>query len=228
MKPNYSDAGLWWKWVIATGAGLGLGLATWPLAMSGAGGIGLIGPLVGFPGLISAIAMGLVGLFQGLVLRPHLRRANWWFAATLVGWGVFFGLSYSGAFFFPYVRLGFGFITPFVNGDIYSGAEVGLVVGFFQWLVLRQTVKEASWWIAISTLGFGLSLPLAAGIGIYRTTLSSNIGYAANPYITLGESAAVGGILIGAVTGFGLIWLLHQRKDQDNVQAAPEPSDNPS
>jgi len=99
----------------------------------------------------------------------------------------------------------------FSRGDIYTGMTLGLVIGLFQWFVLRRHVPDASWWIAISGVGYGLGLPLAAGIGF--TQMASTFGAPTSfrsPYVVLSESAVVGGALVGAITGFGLLWLLRQ------------------
>jgi len=73
---------------------------------------------------------------------------------------------------------------------------LGSAMGLPQWLVLRQHLSKAGWWVLASALGM--------------------VGYlvgVANPASTLTEiilRVVIVGALSGAITGIALVWLLRQ------------------
>ena len=78
-----------------------------------------------------------------------------------------------------------GFDTDVLDWELALG---GAVTGILQWLVLRGQVSRAGWWVLASTVGWGLSM----------------VG-------NLSEAPClVGGVVLGAVTGVALVWLLRQ------------------
>ncbi len=89
------------------------------------------------------------------------------------------------------------------------GLAVGWVVGLFiagvmQWLVLRRHVSRAIWWL------LGSFVAWAAGVGVSL----------ALPWCTGPCSGAVFGIVVGAITGVVLVWLL--RRPGPEPRLAPE------
>ena len=75
-----------------------------------------------------------------LAIAPHLWL--WWTLATAI----------AGAIVGALEELGFQFIATIVF--------TGLLIGAAQWLVLRQYIPQAFWWIVVSTLGWTLGLVL--------------------------------------------------------------------
>jgi len=78
----------------------------------------------------------------------------------------------------------------------------GAVTGILQWLVLRGQVSRAGWWVLASTLGWGLGMSAAVALsrGVGASDTVSLVGM---------------GIVLGAVTGGALVWLLRQPKPED-------------
>jgi len=164
------------------------------LASSMGGLLGLAGGFaVGFAinGAVSGIASqsvfggiigASIGALQWVVLRRRLSRAAWWVVATTLGMGLGFAL----------VRV----VTPTVSevlggGPVYglvNGGLVGTLVGTLQWLVLRQHVCRAGWWVLASALGTGVSFALGQVVGQ----------------------------LVGvALTGTALVWILRQPAQEE-------------
>ena len=78
----------------------------------------------------------------GATERP--RAAGWrvwllWMLASAVGWGM------GGALIVP--------VSLAVDSVLVLAVSGGIVVGGLQWLVLRQQIVRAGWWIVGSTIG---------------------------------------------------------------------------
>jgi len=178
----------WFLWVLLTTVGWFLGhIIAFILVqiidevVSGSSVLGII--LKHF--MFGACLGSMVGLMQWLYLREHVSRAGWWVLASTAGLAVVVG--------------GFGFAedSNWTGADgMFEFAEVldwdlalgGAVTGILQWLVLRGQVSRAGWWVLASTVGWGLSM----------------VG-------NLSEAPClVGGVVLGAVTGVALVWLLRQ------------------
>jgi hypothetical protein len=99
-------------------------------------------------------ALGLVvGCLQYLLLRRHLPRMGWWIVATMVGWLLPFAV----------LRLGFATLSAALDANsMWSVAGVivliGGCIGLAQWLVLRQRVRHAAWWVPANVLGWGMAI----------------------------------------------------------------------
>lgn len=176
--------------------------------------------------LIWIVAGLSLGVVQWLVLRPHLRRAWQWIAASVAGWLVAFNIG----------SLVFGIMTDVLNGPGLSlfesavsanatvsglavlfivwlliGAAGGAVAGGVQWFVLRQYFPRSGWWVAANALGWGVGLGSSWFAVLATLTFivppSSNVAAG----ITVGTPLAlVGGALSGAITGYALIRILRQ------------------
>lgn len=210
QKP-YSDSGLWWQWLIATAAGLGIGLFLVIPEIQGNLSIRL--PFLPTVGLSSLLAMGLVGFFQALVIRSHFTTWRLWILATLVGWIGFLALSTYADYYFSLNFSAVSVYGPFVLGNPIMGIQLGSMVGVFQWLILIGKVEDASWWIPISAIAYAIGLPIAAQSDVERAIGSVRYG---NPLdirvlLTTGKAGVYCGIAVGAISGLGLIWLLHRR-----------------
>lgn len=115
-------------------------------------------------------------------------RVGWsfwlqWVAATSMGWAV-------GGVLLSACIGGFGDDI----GNIAGNAAVGLLAGVGQWLVLRQWLERAGWWVLASAGGF----LLAASMVVLQGPLGENLG---------GLIATIG---LGLVPGI-LQWLVLRR-----------------
>ena len=125
----------------------------------------------------------LAGFLQYLLLRRYLPRMGWWIVATtlglllgLVGGGLLFHTLYS-----ILDSLWFGILNT-----VLIGGSMGLV----QWLVLRQRVHHAAWWILANVLGWGV-------VGWGAATLSNQMVI---PAVSL--------LLVPGITTSIALWLL--------------------
>ncbi len=123
---------------------------------------------------ISPVAAGVgVGVMQWPVLYHRLPRAWRWPLATAVAW--------IGGSLFVLIAV------PAELHIVLKGLVLGPLVGLAQWLILRQHVYWAGWWIVVSTMAWITGLTLLPG------TLST-------------------GALSGALTGAVLALLFHYPK----------------
>jgi hypothetical protein len=81
---------------------------------------------------------------------------GWWIAATALGWSlVFIGNRFL--YLTLYTTLGADSIWFTALMVVLVGGSVGLA----QWLVLRQCVQHAAWWILANILGWGMAALVA-------------------------------------------------------------------
>jgi hypothetical protein len=115
-----------------------------------------------------------------------------WVLATIVGFviGALLGMSVAYGFF---DRDGFD-----ATIGITAGIVMGATGGYLQWVVLREKVAQAGWWVMASTLGFALTLGTLGAMGIGETN----------------ENYIMAGVLFAAVFGVAggiLQWLVLRR-----------------
>jgi hypothetical protein len=120
------------------------------------------------------------GIMQSVVLVGRIPKAWRWMLATAIGWLA------GRLIIIPISPAGMGLL---------SGVVMGAAAGTAQWLLLRDRVQWAGWWIAISTLAW------AAGI-----SLAPPVNLAALPPIVLS------GIVSSVLTGITLALLLQTPK----------------
>lgn len=147
--------------------------------------VSTLGWLVGIvlPGLFAAAIGVAVGVLQWLVLRSLFQRAGWWVLGSGLGWAI-----------------GFLTITYLLPEQIavLQGVILGASIGVGQWIVLRQWVPRAYWWIPMTALGWG-------------------VGPILGPLL-------VGGV-VGAATGFTLELLVRHPYPETFKGVLPEPDD---
>jgi hypothetical protein len=133
--------------------------------------------------------------------QPRMRgRAlkHWalWVMATTFGWSLAgfagFGLPVGRVVF---EEAGMSTILSAITTMGLFGMLIGGMIGASQWIYLRWRIREASWWIPATALGWGLGLPLALLINVLAG---------------LGLSAILYGVVIGAAVGLGQ-WVLLRR-----------------
>jgi hypothetical protein len=96
----------------------------------------------------------LTGVMQYGLLRRYLPRIGWWVLATTGGWllGVFLIVIFSWL----------NWTDGSFNLDL-ALILMGLAIGVGQWLLLRQRLPRASWWIGANVVGWGLLALITAG-----------------------------------------------------------------
>lgn len=175
----------WLQWLVATSVSWGVGTVLYTALNLGApGGIGEV---------VGETLWGLLlGISQWLVLRWWLERAGWWVLASAGGWllAVSVGVALQ------------NLLGENVGGLIYT-LGLGLVPGVLQWLLLRQQMARAGWWVLANTvLVFGTIL---AGVGV-----SSGVGLKEGGLGFGIVSGIVSGVVFAITSGFVLIWLLRR------------------
>jgi len=95
----------------------------------------------------------LTGAFQSALLRRYLPRMGGWMLATAGGWllGILLVLMPD----WLHWRNGYRDLNQ-------AFLSLGLAIGIAQWLLLRQRLPHAGWWIAATIVGWGL-LALVTG-----------------------------------------------------------------
>ena len=176
---------LWLLWVLASTVAFGVG-----------GRLGVtLSPskdLIVIAYLALTASLLLAGVLQGLMLRRLIADAGWWVLMSVVG------VAIVGVLVF-----GLGLINKDVGWVL--GVAVGWVaLGALQWLVLREQVAGAGWWVLANTLGLIVAVPVvgfvtwATGapadgpIGGFLRWLAFGAGY-------------------GVVTATAFWWLLRER-----------------
>jgi len=175
----------WLQWLVATSVSwVGGTILYHTLGLALLGGVGEVAG--------NTILGLLIGTGQWLVLRRWLDRAGWWALAAA-----------GGNLLAASVGVGSQAVLGENVGGLILTIGLGLVPGVLQWLVLRQQVARAGWWVLASTvLGFGAILAgVAAGFGVGLK--EGELGFAIVAAIT-------GGALYGITSGLVLIWLLRR------------------
>jgi len=170
------------------------------------GGLGIVAVAV----LAGAVEGAAVGYFQWQVLRGHLvnlRRAPW-IRASAVGAAIAWPLGFIAAFILGGVLFTEqpGALTVAMVGAGF-GLALGGILGFTQWVVLREHVKGGGWWIIANALAWTVGI-IIAFVGASLPTESTSVA------ISVALAAATGlaaGVIVGAIHGAVLVWLLARR-----------------
>jgi hypothetical protein len=135
--------------------------------------------------IISAILIGWIEMLLLMLQRVQVKW--WWVVNTTVAfftWGAAFSIFHA------------------VN--LVAGVALGLVLGMFQYINLRNRVEHASYWLVVNIIGWGAALavfPLLASV------------------IDVMLVWAICGLIGGAITGFVMSRLVQQ--PQWEVDEAP-------
>ncbi len=178
------------RWIRATFAGYILGFV---LVIVGAIAGDLIGMAEGQA--IVGIAMGAgIGYGQARMARQWLGDMRRWVLASMVGMGVPFVVFDIAATIWTELPR----VTS-IQLDVMIG---GLLVGLLQRSLLPSSTKLANWWVLASTAAWTLAAVTAS------ITFHGEWDALLNLTMILS-----GGVVLGAVTGGALVWML--RSDQD-------------
>ncbi len=132
------------------------GLAFLGFPIGGAAATLLVGPIdtVGAAAIGGAVAGGVIGAAQWLVLRRRLPLSVLWTPVT------------AGAMALAHVVLGDGTTTLLL---LLRGLIVGAAIGAAQAALLRRVVPAPTIWAAVVTTGWALAWPISAAIGLDLT-----------------------------------------------------------
>ena len=123
------------------------------------------------------IGGGFVGLCQRIILHRRVSSINGWIGLTVAGWVIAWTITLWGTGLTEqlYSALPISWATgPIEPGGpnlMLSAAALlvgGAVVGSGQWLLLRQNVKRAGWWILATAIGWVIAA--VAGVGVITGT----------------------------------------------------------
>jgi len=183
----------WLKWTVASILGLVLG---WALTFAVIWSLKAVFGVADEDALASFIllpSIGIsVGLFQWLVLRPHIPQAIWWVLASITGWAI--GLPLAQALFRAVNAAMEGAIEGSFAGTIQI-TVFGVLIGLAQWLVLRQHVSKAGWWILASIMSLNVAFLITT----------------AGALVNITEIIVVGTVL-GALPGLVLLLLMYHSR----------------
>lgn len=143
--------GLWWS--LATLGGLILGLI---ILFAGLGAA-----INNFPPFLFGLVIGCTfGLSCAVMQWIALRRlvSAWWVLATFAAWAIFWAINLAG-----FLGTGNGVVGKILEG-LGHGALFGVLLGAFQWLVLRSRAANAQQWILANVIGWSLGAALGDGI----------------------------------------------------------------
>jgi hypothetical protein len=192
-----TDRNLLVSWIRATWLGWLLGI---PIIIA----LALIGEAVHIGGVQFLVGAGMgtgIGLMQGLVVRRILHKSFQWICACIVGLAAPFlltDISKLVGWNLPYslpVAIGLG----------------GLIIGTWQALILRSRFRQTGWWIVASILGWTLAAGTSAIADSLPRTHAIRGIWGAVVYLGL---VAVGGLILGIVTGLCLAWLFRCDPDE--------------
>jgi hypothetical protein len=129
---------------------LGLGMA-----------FGLFG-VVAVALLLGVFMGGTIGLAQILVLPRSISSALRWLFATILG--QFVGVLVPAALPILFLSWSMAMIENVLGATVLRMSLAtlpGASLGFFQWILLRNRVSAAAWWVPANAIGYGLSFAVA-------------------------------------------------------------------
>jgi hypothetical protein len=150
----------------------------------------------------------LVSTLQWLTLRRYVTNGGWWIPATTAGCAAG---GVVGGFFYSMTARHIGpFDITLPSGGIIESLAAGFILASFQWLVLRNWVRNARAWVMPITLGMGLAVSIGwlAGAGTLGL-LNWLFGLGMWPLLMI-VSAVVGGLAGGATFALCSAWALHR------------------
>lgn len=193
---------VWLTWLIANATGWFVGFALLDLVFLMPAGYeeptiaDALNPIVTLV-ILASLTTVPVAASQWLVLRRHLRRVGTWLGITVLGFNLATGLWW----FVSSLRIRPLETLPPNVSIILFGAAIGIVVGFLQWLLLRQQSVWASLWLVANPIA-----SIVACIILYWASMSS---VSDNALIT---SPSITGLVFGAtssaITSIALVYVL--------------------
>ena len=194
--------GLQWLVVVAIGvatAGMLAFIFVWSVgeAVENALGETVVAFFTG--GLFGAIFALGAGLGSGLLMKKQGMSAGRWIIATVAAGAIGMAVGFTLVFTFLNVDT-----MPEVLAGLMIGLSLGLPIGIGQSLLLRKYHFRANEWTVINTLAFTLAM-----------VVSLPLSGEGREWISLGAM----GLLFGAVTGLGMVWLLARQTAIHTISA---------
>jgi hypothetical protein len=201
---------VWHRWAVFTTIGhvvSGIAIAVVPGRFPGGFAVALMAVVAG---------LAIAGLLQWLILRYWAHGIRWWSWVLATVLGQLAGTAAVSIAVLGSLATGaLGGLGAHIGGHalqlatkVMSGALLGGVEGFAQWVVLRRHVRAAGWWIAAmmsaEVLGAAASLVVGGGAASERL-------------IALVISRLISGFIVGAITGAVLIRLLRERPKTSSI-----------
>jgi hypothetical protein len=185
----------WWRWVLLTIFGRAVGF--------------IVGFVLGHI-VLGNVSIGIgegaiVGLCQWLLLKRYIPRSAKWILFSVIG--LFVPLGLYGAAWYIW-RISMDLSWP-MGGLGWAGAYLvgGAFMGWMQLSILRRRVPRPEQWIYYSALGWCLSIvPM-----MIRADMTGDLPI---PLLILRNgmmSPAFAGLVLGAITGWGLMKLQRQK-----------------
>ena len=155
------------------------------------------------------------GIIQWRILGRRVSRVSWWAPAIVAGMVLASVLLYALPIAMDYF-LEFEHRFAFRPGFSMIWALGGTLAGVFQWFFLRRHISRACWWVLASAVGWSLC---AVVYGEFSRFLIERFGFVPGGVIgflqLLNTFGLFSGIIMGAVTGGALVWLLRQPVPED-------------
>ncbi len=144
--------------------------------------------------LIVGLCLGAgVGYSQWHIINKYFKISAWWIWASAIGIGL--------PFVVDVLLVELVGVESVLNLFI-TGVIGGLLIGLLQINVVKSLSKKGIWWIFISPLAWGISW------------LSTEIVFVVGFFI-------IGGVVLGAITGIAILWLLQFPVQGDIDKAEP-------
>jgi hypothetical protein len=187
-KVKRNELGLWLGWTLATAGGMLVGfLLTIPI-------VNLLD--LGFARIIVPIVAGaLIGFSQWLVLRRFMTTSADWVLAGGTGWAVGYALG---------LLLIQNLAGTFL-GTLAAYFLFGAIIALVHWPILSREIPSAVVWVLLNVLGWAAGL--WASQGILALLINEPV---VDPALGTAIIALSTGLVAGAITGFGLVWIARQ------------------
>jgi hypothetical protein len=166
--------------------------------------------------LLGGIEGLIVGFAQAKVLSPWVPSLRGWVQATVVGAVIAWALGMAPSTVMsilpsgnsgPPPEMGQPFQLLLASG---LGIVAGPILAFFQWRRLRPFMSHgAGWWIPANAAAWALGMP-AIFIGAHFGASAPNTLLA---LLTVGLSLLAAGVIVGAVHGCVMWWLISQNRE---------------
>ena len=191
-ETNVLGFGFWWRWVLLTVFGRAVGFI-----------FGFVLAHIALGNVSIGIGEGLiVGFCQWLLLKRYIPRTGKWILFSDVGLFVPLGL-YGAAWLLWRIAFDFGWPMGALG---WAGTYLvgGAFMGWMQLSILKSRIAEPKPWVLCSAAGWCLSIfPM-----VIRADMTGDLPL---PLLLLRNgmmSPAFAGLVVGAITGWGLMRML--------------------
>lgn len=156
-----------------------------------------------------------------MLLRKQI--SFWWIVATAISFPIGFELGFFVSilsFFTEPTEIGVASATLI---KVIGAALGGLIVGISQWVVLKQRIPQAKWWIWAVLLGWVMGLYLMLILPTIITIKSTELDHIINTWeAQFFVKVLVFNVIFSLFTGFALVWLLYQPAPNKIISLTPQ------